>query len=101
MLTAEQVGIDEGGGKDLNATSITNATNILFENVRCDVGTTSSYDLSGLNGSFPITNVRFVNVTMGNNGTAGVPMKEASCGAIECTCDVLTSPCPKCCTKAS
>jgi hypothetical protein len=94
------VGIDEGGGNGLNATSITNATNILFENVRCDVGTTSSYDLSGLNGSFPITNVRFVNVTMGNNGTAGVPMKEASCGAIECTCDALTSPCPKCCTKA-
>ena len=53
------MGIDEGGGNGLNATSITNATNILFENVRCDVGTTSSYDLSGLNGSFPITNVRF------------------------------------------
>ena len=71
------------------------------EDVRCDVGTTSSYDLSGLNNSFPITKVRFVNVTMGNNGTVGVPMKEAGCSAIECTCDALTSPCPRCCTKSS
>eukprot|EP01047_Picozoa_sp_COSAG01_P068914 COSAG01_NODE_10071_length_2256_cov_5.109875_2_plen_117_part_00 len=92
------VGIDGPG--DFNATSITNASNILFENVRCDVGTTSSYDLSGLNSSFPITNVRFVNVTMGTNGTAGVPMKQAGCSAIGCTCDALTSPCPRCCTKS-
>jgi polygalacturonase len=91
------IGID--GGKDLNATALTNVSNILFENVRCDVGTTSSYDMAGQNNSFPIQNMRFVNVTMGNNGTVGVPMKQANCQAVDCTCDALTSPCPTCCTK--
>ena len=88
-----------GGDRNSNATALTNASNILFENVRCDVGTTSSYDMAGQNSSFPIHNVRFVNVTMGNNGTAGVPMRQANCRAIECTCDALTSPCPTCCKQ--
>ena len=88
-----------GGGHPENITGLTQVSNILFENVRCDVGTTSSYDMTGTNGSFPIQNVRFVNVTMGTNGTSGVPMKEASCKAIHCTCDELTSPCPSCCKR--
>ena len=87
------------GGHPQNITGLTNASGILFENVRCDVGTTSSYDMSGINDSFPIKNVRFVNVSMGTNGTPGVPMKQASCAAIDCTCDKLTSPCPSCCKR--
>lgn len=58
-------------GQALNATALTNVSNILFENVRCDVSTDSSYDFAGQNSTFPIQNVRFVNVTMGDNGTAG------------------------------
>ena len=57
------------------------------------------YDISGNNGSFPIRNVTFINVTMGTNGTPGVPMKQANCRAVDCNCDALTSPCPTCCTK--
>jgi polygalacturonase len=63
--------------------------------VRCNEGSTSSYDIMGSNKSFPIENMRFVNVTMG-----AAVKKEANCRFIDCTCDALTSPCPSCCKKA-
>jgi len=88
------VGVGNGKSNDQNATGITPVSNILFHNVRCDVGTTSSYDLTGQNRSVPITNMTFVNVTMG----AGVE-KQASCRDVECTCDALTLPCPTCCKR--
>ena len=77
-----------------NLSAIPLVDGILFENVRCQVGTTSSYDLSGFNRSFPMRNVVFRNVTMGP-----AVEKEAQCHNMQCTCDKFTDPCPSCCTR--
>ena len=81
------------GGQKGNITGQTNVSDILFENVRCDVGTTSSYDLSA---SPTMMRVRFNNVTM-QPGVA----KQAGCHGLECTCDENTHPCPSCCHQAA
>eukprot|EP01050_Picozoa_sp_SAG11_P014714 SAG11_NODE_1841_length_4182_cov_4.130541_4_plen_100_part_00 len=39
--------IGVGGGRPTNITGLTQASNILFENVRCEAASTSSYDLTG------------------------------------------------------
>merc|ERR1712232_1304960 len=80
------------GGRPTNETGIPVASGIVFENVRCDAASTSSYDIAGINSSYPIRGVRFRNVTM----APGVA-KQASCRSVECTCDRLTQPCPSCC----
>jgi polygalacturonase len=86
--------IDVGGAIAANRSVMTMVDGIRFENIRCDNASTSSYDMGGMNKTYPIRDVSFVNVTM----APGVA-KEANCRAIECTCDELTSPCPSCCKK--
>ena len=82
--------VGTGGGR--SPVNLTKVSGITFENVRCEIGTTSSYDLSG---DPTIEDVRFINVTM----APGV-MKQAGCHGISCSCDALTDPCPSCCQKA-
>jgi polygalacturonase len=83
-----------GGAVAENKSVLPSLDGVLFENIRCEHASTSSYDMTGVNRTYPIRNVRFVNVTM----AVGVA-KEANCQAIDCTCDALTSPCPSCCRK--
>eukprot|EP01043_Picozoa_sp_COSAG02_P012034 COSAG02_NODE_456_length_21968_cov_13.528145_4_plen_423_part_00 len=85
------IGVGTGGLPLTNASATPIVRNIVFENVHCSVGTTSSYDLSGLPES-PVQNLSFINVTMGKD-----VKPQASCGNVECTCDQHTLPCPSCC----
>ena len=55
--------IDVGGALAPNKSVTPMVDGVLFENIRCDNASTSSYDMGGLNKTYPIR-IALVNVTM-------------------------------------